>query len=109
MSEGFGHLGVQQIYIHAVPTRGGPPGQRGQLVPIAAWRSAAPRSSRYWLGRRDDPRHRADQRGGRRVGSGRATANWRAVVGRWEDLNSVRAWLAIGAFALLLAGLMLSS
>jgi uncharacterized membrane protein len=36
-------------------------------------------------------------------------ANWRALVDRWEALNSVRAWLAIGAFALLLAGLMLSS
>jgi uncharacterized membrane protein len=36
-------------------------------------------------------------------------ANWRAEVDRWEDLNSVRAWLATVAFALLLAGLMLSS
>jgi uncharacterized membrane protein len=36
-------------------------------------------------------------------------ADWRAVIDRWEDLNSVRAWLAIGAFASLLAGLMLSS
>jgi uncharacterized membrane protein len=36
-------------------------------------------------------------------------ANWRAVVDRWEDLNTVRAWLAMAAFALLLAGLMLSS
>jgi uncharacterized membrane protein len=35
-------------------------------------------------------------------------ANWRAVVDRWEDLNTVRAWLAIVAFALLLAGLVLS-
>src|SRR6202020_3338339 len=26
--------------------------------------------------------------------------NWRALVDRWEDLNSVRAWLAVGAFAL---------
>jgi uncharacterized membrane protein len=33
--------------------------------------------------------------------------NWRALVDRWENLNSVRAWLAIGAFALLLAGLLL--
>jgi len=31
--------------------------------------------------------------------------NWRALVDRWENLNSVRAWLAMGAFALLLAGL----
>ena len=30
-------------------------------------------------------------------------ANWRALVDRWEGLNSVRAWLAVGAFALLLA------
>jgi uncharacterized membrane protein len=36
-------------------------------------------------------------------------ADWRAMIDRWEDLNSVRAWLAIGAFASLLAGLMLSS
>ena len=34
--------------------------------------------------------------------------NWRALVDRWESLNSVRAWLAVGAFALLLAGLLLS-
>jgi uncharacterized membrane protein len=34
--------------------------------------------------------------------------NWRALVDRWEDLNSVRAGLAVGAFALLLAGLLLS-
>ncbi len=34
--------------------------------------------------------------------------DWRALVDRWEDLNSVRAWLAVGAFALLLAGLLLS-
>jgi uncharacterized membrane protein len=34
--------------------------------------------------------------------------NWRALVDRWEDLNSVRAWLAMGAFALLLAALLLS-
>src|ERR1700733_12436329 len=32
--------------------------------------------------------------------------NWRTRVDRWEDLNSVRAWLAMGAFALLLAGLL---
>ena len=32
--------------------------------------------------------------------------NWRTLVDRWEDLNSVRAWLAMGAFALLLAGLL---
>ena len=31
-----------------------------------------------------------------------------AQIERWEDLNSVRAWLAAGAFALLLAGLLLS-
>ena len=35
--------------------------------------------------------------------------NWRALVDRWEDLNSVRAWLAMGAFALLLAGLPLTA
>lgn len=29
--------------------------------------------------------------------------NWRAQVDRWERLNSVRVWLAIGAFALMLA------
>jgi uncharacterized membrane protein len=29
--------------------------------------------------------------------------DWRAQVDRWERLNSVRAWLAVGAFALLLA------
>jgi hypothetical protein len=34
--------------------------------------------------------------------------NWRALVDRWEGLNSVRAWLAVGAFALLLAGLLMS-
>jgi uncharacterized membrane protein len=28
--------------------------------------------------------------------------DWRAQVDRWERLNSVRAWLALGAFALLL-------
>jgi uncharacterized membrane protein len=27
---------------------------------------------------------------------------WRAQVDRWERLNSVRAWLAVGAFALML-------
>jgi uncharacterized membrane protein len=34
--------------------------------------------------------------------------DWRALVDRWEDLNSIRAWLAVGAFALLLIGLLLS-
>ncbi|HEY5352997.1 MAG TPA: DUF1772 domain-containing protein [Streptosporangiaceae bacterium] len=29
--------------------------------------------------------------------------DWRAQVDRWERLNSVRAWLAVGAFALMLA------
>jgi uncharacterized membrane protein len=29
---------------------------------------------------------------------------WRSQVDRWERLNSVRAWLAISAFALLLTG-----
>ncbi len=28
---------------------------------------------------------------------------WRAQVDRWERLNSVRVWLAVGAFALMLA------
>jgi uncharacterized membrane protein len=31
-------------------------------------------------------------------------SDWRAQVERWERLNSVRAWLAVAAFALLLAG-----
>jgi uncharacterized membrane protein len=34
--------------------------------------------------------------------------NWRALVDRWEGLNSLRAWLAVGGFALLLAGLALN-
>jgi hypothetical protein len=34
-------------------------------------------------------------------------ADWRARIDRWERLNSVRAWLAIAAFALLLAGIAL--
>ena len=34
--------------------------------------------------------------------------DWRALVDRWEDLNSIRAWLAVGAFALLLIGLLLN-
>jgi uncharacterized membrane protein len=32
-------------------------------------------------------------------------ADWRARIDRWERLNSVRAWLAIAAFALLIAGI----
>jgi uncharacterized membrane protein len=32
---------------------------------------------------------------------------WRAQVDRWERLNSVRAWLAVGAFALMLAAMAL--
>jgi hypothetical protein len=35
-----------------------------------------------------------------------APSNWRTLVDRWESLNSVWAWLAVGAFALLLAGLL---
>jgi len=30
--------------------------------------------------------------------------DWQAQVDRWERLNSVRAWLAVAAFALMLAG-----
>jgi uncharacterized membrane protein len=30
-------------------------------------------------------------------------ASWRAQIDRWERLNSVRVWLAVGAFALMLA------
>ena len=34
-------------------------------------------------------------------------ANWRALISRWERLNTARCWLAVGAFALFLAAIAL--
>jgi hypothetical protein len=36
-------------------------------------------------------------------------ASWRAQVDRWERLNTLRAWLAVVAFALLLTALVLTA